>query len=839
MEANFSPRLREVIAYSREEAQRIGHDYIGAEHLLLGIIREGEGVAMKILSNLSVEPQKVRKAIEDSVRIVGSGTISGNMPLTKQADKVLRMAHLEARQFRSDVVGTEHLLLALLRDEDSIPAQILAHFNLRYEQVREEVRNSIDSTIRMAITPTEPPEPGEYGSPMERGAVSRRPVKSKTPVLDTYGRDLTRMAEEGRLDPIIGREKEIERVAQVLSRRKKNNPVLIGDPGVGKTAIAEGLALRIVQRKVSRILFNKRVVSLDVASLVAGTKYRGQFEERLKAVLAELEKSPDVILFIDELHTIVGAGGASGSLDASNMFKPALARGEIQCIGATTLDEYRQYIEKDGALERRFQKVMVDPTTPEQTRDILLNIKQKYEDHHNVIYTPEAITACVTLSGRYITDKNFPDKAIDVLDESGSRVHISNIHVPKNILELEARIEKIKEEKTQVVKSQKYEQAAQLRDYEKKLLEELDAAKLRWEEETKTQRFVVSEDDVAEVVAMMTGIPVKKVAEGDAKKLVGMADELRTKIIGQDEAIEKLVKAIKRSRTGLKDPKKPIGSFIFLGSTGVGKTELAKVLANYLFEGDDSLVRVDMSEYMEKFSVSRLIGAPPGYVGYEEGGQLTEKVRRKPYCVILLDEIEKAHPDIFNLLLQVLDDGILTDGLGRRVDFRNTIIIMTSNVGAKELKDFGAGVGFSTSAKSAQSFDYMKSTLEGAMRKVFRPEFLNRIDDVIIFKPLEKEHILRIVDLTLGQVIKRIEALGLKIEIDDEVKEFLAEKGYDAQYGARPLNRAVQKYIEDPVADEILKAQTENTRTLKLTFDKEAQKVVIEHIAADLSAATV
>jgi ATP-dependent Clp protease ATP-binding subunit ClpC len=838
MEANFSTRLREVISYSREEAQRIGHDHIGSEHLLLGIIREGEGSAMKILTGLGVDPHKVRKAVEDLVRTVGSGTILGNIPLTKQAERVLRLAGLEARQFRSEIIGTEHLLLALLRDEESITAQILAHFNLRYEQVREEVRNSTDN-IRMAITPTEPPESGDYGSPVERGPVSRRTVKSKTPVLDTYGRDLTRMAEDGKLDPIIGREKEIERVAQVLSRRKKNNPVLIGDPGVGKTAIAEGLALRIVQRKVSRILFNKRVVSLDVASLVAGTKYRGQFEERLKAVLAELEKSTDVILFIDELHTIVGAGGASGSLDASNMFKPALARGEIQCIGATTLDEYRQYIEKDGALERRFQKVMVEPTTPEQTRDILLNIKQKYEDHHNVIYTPEAIAACVSLSGRYITDKNFPDKAIDVLDESGSRVHISNIHVPKNILELEARIEKIKEEKTQVVKSQKYEQAAQLRDYEKRLLEELDAAKLKWEEETKTQRFVVTEDDVAEVVAMMTGIPVKKVAEGDAKKLVGMADELRAKIIGQEEAIEKLVKAIKRSRTGLKDPRKPIGSFIFLGSTGVGKTELAKVLANYLFEGEDSLVRVDMSEYMEKFSVSRLIGAPPGYVGYEEGGQLTEKVRRKPYCVILLDEIEKAHPDIFNLLLQVLDDGILTDGLGRRVDFRNTIIIMTSNVGAKELKDFGAGVGFQTGAKTAQSFDYMKSTLEGAMRKVFRPEFLNRIDDVIIFKPLEKEHILKIVDLTLNHVVKRIEALGLKIEITDEVKGFLAEKGYDAQYGARPLNRAVQKYIEDPVADEILKAQAENTGTLKLTLDAEAQKIVIEHIAADMSAAKV
>jgi ATP-dependent Clp protease ATP-binding subunit ClpC len=683
--------------------------------------------------------------------------------------------------------------------------------------------------------PSEPAEPtGERG---QQGASAKKGSKSKTPVLDNFGRDLTKMAEEGRLDPIIGREKEIERVAQVLSRRKKNNPVLIGDPGVGKTAIAEGLALRIVQRKVSRVLFNKRLVSLDIASLVAGTKYRGQFEERMKAVLAELEKSPDVILFIDELHTIVGAGGASGSLDASNMFKPALARGEIQCIGATTLDEYRQYIEKDGALERRFQKIMVDPTTPEQTVQILKNIQQKYEDHHNVTYTEEALKACVQLSGRYITDKNFPDKAIDVMDEAGSRVHIRNIHVPKNILDLEGKIEAIKEEKNNVVKSQRYEEAAQLRDQEKRLIEELELAKIEWEEESKTKRYTVAEGDVAEVVAMMTGIPVQKVAQGESLRLLGMEEELQKRIIGQNEAIQKLAKAIKRSRTGLKDPTKPIGSFIFLGSTGVGKTELAKALANFLFEGDDSLVRIDMSEYMEKFSVSRLVGAPPGYVGYEEGGQLTEKIRRKPYSLVLLDEIEKAHPDIFNILLQVLDDGILTDGLGRRVDFRNTIIIMTSNVGARELKEFGQGVGFTTTAKREASYDNMKGTLEGALRKVFRPEFLNRIDDVIVFNALTKEHMHHIIDIAIGKVQKRVKELGFDLEANQEVKDFLVEKGFDEQYGARPLNRAIQKYLEDPIADEILHVDPNTIETVKVSLSEDKSAVHIEKVLRASAAA--
>ena len=831
-EANFSNRVRDVISYSREEALRLGHDYIGTEHLLLGILREGEGLAVKLLVNLDVDLQKLRKVIEESIRVNNTNVHIENIPLTKLAERVLKVTYLEAKAFKSDIIGTEHLLLSLLRDEDNIAAQVLARFGVTYEVARQEMEGILTDDYKKSL-PTEPSEQPEAQGAGER---TKKTSKSKTPVLDNFGRDLTRMAEEGRLDPIIGRDKEIERVAQVLSRRKKNNPVLIGDPGVGKTAIAEGLALRIVQRKVSRVLFNKRVVSLDIASLVAGTKYRGQFEERMKAVLSELEKSPDVILFIDELHTIVGAGGASGSLDASNMFKPALARGELQCIGATTLDEYRQYIEKDGALERRFQKIMVEPTTPEQTREILQNIRAKYEDHHNVNYTEEALTACVTLSDRYISDKNFPDKAIDVMDEAGARVHISNIHVPKEITDLEAKIEAIKEEKNRVVKSQKFEEAAQLRDQEKRLLEELDQAKLRWEEETRSKRYTVHEDDVAEVVSMMTGIPVRKVAEGDAKRLLSMSSDLKAQLIGQDEAIEKLVKAIKRSRTGLKDPNKPIGSFIFLGQTGVGKTELAKALARYLFDGEDSLIRVDMSEYMEKFSVSRLIGAPPGYVGYEEGGQLTEKVRRKPYSVVLLDEIEKAHPDIFNILLQVLDDGILTDGLGRKIDFKNTIIIMTSNIGAKELKDFGQGVGFATSSKVAQSHDAVRSTLEGALRKVFRPEFLNRIDDVIIFRALEKEHILKIVDLNLRKVTKRIEALGFKVEITDRLREFIAEKGFDKQFGARPLNRTIQKYIEDPIADELLTLTLTNDSLLRIDLNPENDEVVVEHIEGSTAA---
>ena len=826
MESNFSDRVKDVISYSREEALRLGHDYIGPEHLLLGLIREGEGKAIKILVQLGVDLNKLRKSIENAIK----GTITvinlNNLPLTRQAEKVLKITYLEAQLDNSTLIGTEHLLLSILREDSNVAAQILSKFGVTYDVFRAELEEKEDysssssNTPKMAMT-NEPSDPQDLGS----GERPKRNSKSKTPVLDNFGRDLTAMAEENRLDPIVGREKEIERVAQILSRRKKNNPVLIGEPGVGKTAIAEGLALRIVARKVSRVLFNKRIVTLDVASLVAGTKYRGQFEERMKAVLAELEKTPDVILFIDELHTIVGAGGASGSLDASNIFKPALSRGEIQCIGATTLDEYRQYIEKDGALERRFQKVIVEPTSVDETIQILTNIKEKYEDHHNVNYSEEAIKACVTLSDRYISDRHFPDKAIDVLDEAGSRVHINNIQVPKTILELEAKIEEVRLTKNKVVKSQKYEEAARLRDQEKKFLEDLEKAKILWEEESKTKRYKVSEDDVADVVAMMTGIPVTKVAAGEASKLVSMEEEMKRVIIGQDEAITKLVKSVKRSRLGLKDPNKPIGSFLFLGPTGVGKTEMAKSLARYLFDSEEALIRIDMSEYMEKFTVSRLVGAPPGYVGYEEGGQLTEKVRRKPYCVILLDEIEKAHPDVFNILLQVLDDGILTDGLGRRIDFKNAIIIMTSNVGAREVKDFGSGVGFKTSQAAAS--DKVKSLIEGALKRVFRPEFLNRVDDVVLFQPLEKEHIFRIIDLQLSKVFKRIQLMGFEVKLTDKAKDYIADKGFDQQFGARPLNRAIQKYLEDPIADEILKGLNEGD-VITADFDEKAAEIKIK-----------
>ncbi len=797
MEGNFSNRVRDVISYSREEAIRLGHDYIGTEHLLLGIIREGEGIAVQILRNLGCDLLKLKKAIEDAVRSTsGPATVVGNLPLTKQAEKVLKITYLEAKLYKSDVIGTEHLLLSLLRDEENIAAQILQQgFSITYDAVRAEL-DAILSGKASARTSGSRSSSG-YGREYTKME------KSKTPVLDNFGRDLTKLAEEGKLDPVIGREREIERVAQVLSRRKKNNPVLIGDPGVGKTAIVEGLAMRIVQRKVSRVLYDKRIVSLDLAALVAGTKYRGQFEERMKAVMNELEKNPDVILFIDELHTIVGAGGASGSLDASNMFKPALARGEIQCIGATTLDEYRQYIEKDGALDRRFQKIMVDPSTPEETVEILRKIKDRYEEHHNVRYTDEAIEMCVKLSERYITDRFLPDKAIDVMDEAGARVHLKNIRVPKEIVELEEEIERVREEKNRVVKSQRFEEAARLRDREKKLLEELEETKRIWEERIQHEVHEVTAQDIAEVVAMMTGIPVDKITEPEQKKLLRMEEALKSRVIGQDEAISKLSRAIRRTRAGLKDPKRPIGSFIFLGPTGVGKTELAKALTAYLFDSEDALIRIDMSEYMEKFSVSRLIGAPPGYVGYEEGGQLTEKVRRKPYSVVLLDEIEKAHPDVFNILLQVLDDGILTDGLGRRVDFRNTIIIMTSNIGAREIKNLGKGIGFT---QSEQSFNYqaMKSTVEDALKRVFNPEFLNRIDDVIVFQPLEKQHIYQIIDLMVADLLKRAGDLGIQVEFSQAARDFLVDKGYDPQFGARPLRRAIQKYVEDPLAEAIL-----------------------------------
>ncbi|MFO7823944.1 MAG: ATP-dependent Clp protease ATP-binding subunit [Cyclobacterium sp.] len=812
MEAKFSNRVKEVISLSREEALRLGHDYIGTEHLLLGMIREGEGVAVSILKKLGVPLDELRNSVERAVKGTANHNVKNlaNIPLTRQSEKVLKITYLEAKIFKSQLIGTEHLLLSILRDEDNIATQILQKFDATYDSVKEMLEFQTDQSPRSGTEADDSDEEGSklFGASGGSSSSSKGSAeKSRTPVLDNFGRDLTRMAEDDKLDPIIGREKEIERVAQILSRRKKNNPILIGEPGVGKTAIAEGLALRIIQKKVSRVLFNKRVVTLDLASLVAGTKYRGQFEERMKAVMNELEKSPNVILFIDELHTIVGAGGASGSLDASNMFKPALARGEIQCIGATTLDEYRQYIEKDGALARRFQMVMVDATSPEETVQILENIKDKYEDHHNVNYTPEAIQACVNLSDRYISDRFLPDKAIDILDEAGARVHINNIHVPENILKLEEEVEKIKVEKNRVVKSQKYEEAAQLRDKEKKLLEQLENAKAKWEEDSKTKRYTVEEDNVAEVIAMMTGIPARRIAQNEGAKLLNMGEELKGKVVGQDEAIKKLTKAIQRTRVGLKDPKKPIGSFVFLGPTGVGKTELAKMLAIYLFDKEDALIRIDMSEYMEKFSVSRLVGAPPGYVGYEEGGQLTEKVRRKPYSVVLLDEIEKAHPDVFNILLQVLDDGVLTDGLGRRVDFRNTIIIMTSNIGVRDLKDFGAGIGFASKAKEENMDEVMKSTIQNALKKAFSPEFLNRLDDVVIFNSLTKDHIHQIIDINLKKLFARITDLGYVIELTDEAKDFLSEKGYDKQYGARPLNRAIQKYLEDALAEEILKGE--------------------------------
>lgn len=828
MEAKFSPRVKDVISYSREEALRLRHDYIGTEHLLLGLIREGDGVAINVLKNIGLDMGTVRESVEEAVKGSSmSRTPISSVPLTKQAEKVLKVTYLEAKIFKSDIIGTEHLLLAILRDEDNIASQILEKHKVTYDIFKNELAQN-KPNISNDATGT-PPGDDDFAEEEAHFSAPKKvsDIKSKTPVLDNFGRDLTKAAEEGRLDPIVGREKEIERVSQILSRRKKNNPILIGEPGVGKSAIAEGLALRIVQRKVSRVLFNKRVVTLDLASLVAGTKYRGQFEERMKAVMNELEKSPDVILFIDEIHTIVGAGGASGSLDASNMFKPALARGEIQCIGATTLDEYRQYIEKDGALDRRFQKVTVEPATHDETIEILNRIKDKYEEHHNVTYTPEAIEACVSLTTRYITDRFLPDKAIDALDESGSRVHLTNIHVPQTIIDIEEKIEDVKEEKNRVVRSQKYEEAAKLRDTEKKLIEELEREKAAWEAETKTRRYTVDEDNVAEVVAMMTGIPVQRVSETDSQKLLHMGDSMKNRIIGQDDAVQKLVRAIQRTRAGLKDPKKPIGSFVFLGPTGVGKTELAKELARFMFDTEDALIQIDMSEYMEKFAVSRLVGAPPGYVGYEEGGQLTEKVRRKPYAVVLLDEIEKAHPDVFNLLLQVLDEGQLTDSLGRKVDFRNTIIIMTSNIGARQLKEFGQGVGFTTAAKESQAEAHSRGVIETALKRAFAPEFLNRIDDVIVFNSLSKEDIFKIIDIELKSLFNRIEDIGHKIDLSEKAKNYIAEKGYDTNFGARPLKRAIQKHLEDPIAEEILKGDLKSGDNIHIDFDEEKDLIVV------------
>ena len=814
MDDNFSPRVKDVITYSKEEALRLGHDFIGTEHLMLGILRDGNGKAISILNNLSIDLDHLRKKVEilspPNPNLVGSNE-KKNLHLTRQAERALKTTFLEAKVFQSTSISTAHLLLCILRNENDPTTKLLNKLKIDYDTAKEQYLSLEPHDDNYLENLPKNEAYNEDGSGDETfkesnftNPTSKTNKKSKTPVLDNFGRDLTEMAEEGKLDPVVGREKEIERVSQILSRRKKNNPLLIGEPGVGKSAIAEGLALRIIQKKVSRILFNKRVVTLDLASLVAGTKYRGQFEERMKAVMNELEKNDDIILFIDEIHTIVGAGGATGSLDASNMFKPALARGEIQCIGATTLDEYRQYIEKDGALERRFQKIIVEPTSVEETITILNNVKNKYEDHHNVTYTQEAIEACVKLTNRYMSERFLPDKAIDALDEAGSRVHITNIDVPIQILDLERQLEEVREQKSAVVKRQKYEEAAKLRDDEKRIEKDLAVAQEQWEEDAKSNRIMVTEDNVADVVSMMTGIPVNRIAQTESNKLANLPELIEGKVIGQKEAVMKIARSIQRNRAGLKDPNKPIGSFIFLGQTGVGKTQLAKVLAKELFDSEDALIRIDMSEYMEKFAISRLVGAPPGYVGYEEGGQLTEKVRRKPYCVVLLDEIEKAHPDVFNMLLQVLDDGYLTDSLGRKIDFKNTIIIMTSNVGARQLKDFGQGVGFGTAAKVAQTDENSKSIIENALKKTFAPEFLNRIDDVIVFNALEKHDIDLIIEIELAKLIARVADLGYQLALSAEAKSFIAEKGFDKQFGARPLKRAIQKYVEDALAEEII-----------------------------------
>ena len=831
MDNNFSAQVKEIISYSREEALRLGNDFIGTEHLVLGLIRDGENTAIKILKSLNIDLFELRKEIEMAVKDKTGKNIANinSLPLTKQAEKVIRITVLEAKAQKSALVESEHLMLSILKNKENIATQILNQFDVDYDVFKNEL-GFVTSTPPSAEFSDEgdddfDEERKQYGQQKsQRGGAANQP-KTKTPVLDNFGRDITRLAENNSLDPIVGREIEIERVSQILSRRKKNNPILIGEPGVGKTAIVEGLALRIVQRKVSRVLFDKRVVSLDLAALVAGTKYRGQFEERMKAIMNELEKNRDVILFIDEIHTIVGAGGASGSLDASNIFKPALARGELQCIGASTLDEYRMHIEKDGALDRRFQKVIVDQPSVEETIEILNNIKSKYEDYHNVTYSQEAIEACVKLSDRYMTDRLLPDKAIDVLDEVGARKHIKNINVPPEIIDLEKKIEDIKVEKNRVVKSQKFEEAASLRDTEKRLQEDLEKAKNDWEEESKHKRFPIEEEDIAEVVNMMTGIPVKRMVQAETEKLRRMADDLKGAVIGQEDAISKVVKAIQRNRVGLKDPKKPIGTFIFLGPTGVGKTELARALARHMFDSDDSLIRIDMSEYMEKFTVSRLIGAPPGYVGYEEGGQLTERVRRKPYSVILLDEIEKAHPDIYNILLQVLDDGLLTDGLGRKIDFKNTLIIMTSNIGARQLKDFGDGVGFATANRQENAEENNKAVIEKALKRTFSPEFLNRIDDVVVFNSLSRENIFEIIDILMKGVMKRLANLGFSMELTPEAKNFIADKGYDVQFGARPLHRAIQKYLEDPLAEEILNMNVKAGDVLLADLDKEAEMI--------------
>ncbi len=815
MDDNFSPRVKDVIAFSKEEALRLGHNFIGTEHLMLGILRDGGGKAIAILNSIEINLEELRRKVEilNPASIDDTQTLNDkkNLHLTRQAERALKTTFLEAKLFQSELINTVHLLLCILRNENDPTTKLLSQLNVDYDIVKEQFKlmlaNDSDTYEELPSSSFPDEKENDGGSkenPFIPTSETKTNKKSKTPVLDNFGRDITALAEQEKLDPVVGREKEIERVSQILSRRKKNNPLLIGEPGVGKSAIAEGLALRIIQKRVSRVLYNKRVVGLDLASLVAGTKYRGQFEERMKALMNELEKNDDIILFIDEIHTIVGAGGATGSLDASNMFKPALARGEIQCIGATTLDEYRQNIEKDGALERRFQKILVEQTTPEETLEILKNIKERYENHHNVNYTDEALSACVDLTNRYMSDRYLPDKAIDALDEAGSRVHINNMSVPKEIIELESQLDQVRDLKNTVVKRQKYEEAAKLRDDEKRVEKSLLEAQENWQEESRQNRITVNDNDIADVVSMMTNVPVNKIVKSEKSKLSKLKKLIQSKLIGQDEAVEKVVRAIQRNRAGLKAPDKPIGSFIFLGQTGVGKTQLAKILASEIFDSEENLVRVDMSEYMEKFAISRLIGSPPGYVGYEEGGQLTEKVRTRPYSVILLDEVEKAHPDIFNMLLQVLDDGFLTDSLGRKINFQNTIIIMTSNIGARQVKDFGNGLGFETSSQKAQSSEIEKGVIQKELKKTFSPEFLNRVDDIVIFNNLEKKHIRKIVDIELIKLINRIIKLGYKIEISNSARDYITEKGYDSKYGARPLNRAIQKHVEDLVAENVV-----------------------------------
>ena len=842
MDAKFSPRAREIMFRSHEEAVRLGNSYIGLEHVFLGIIDGKDNNVTNILDELKLDIEAFKQKLIASIKsniIEKSNT--DNIPLTKQTERALKFTYIVAKEFNCEYIDPEHLMLAILHDDNNIVSQRLEYEGINYDTFKSKVKkNNVEENIVKKEDIIEEPKNSlfeddddlEEVKPKEPTQHKTSNAKSKTPVLDNFGRDLTLAAAENRLDPIVGREKELERVAQILSRRKKNNPILIGEPGVGKSAVAEGLALRIVQRKVSRALFNKRIVMLDLASVVAGTKYRGQFEERIKAILNELEKNPDIILFIDEIHTIVGAGNANGSLDASNMLKPALARGELQCIGATTLDEYRQYIEKDGALERRFQKVLIEPTTPEETVEILNNIKSKYEDHHLVKYDDDAIEACVKLTERYMSDRHLPDKAIDALDEAGSRVHISNINVPTRIIELEEKLENVREAKKLSIAEQRFEDAGQQRSEELIILEQLEKEKNEWENHTKIQREVVTKENVAEVVAMMTGVPVQRIAQNESDRLLQMDDELKGSVVGQDDAIKKIAKAIRRNRAGLKDPNKPIGSFIFLGPTGVGKTYLAKVLAKYLFDSEDTLIRIDMSEYMEKFAVSRLVGAPPGYVGYEEGGQLTEKVRRKPYSIVLLDEIEKAHPDVFHLLLQVLDDGQLTDSLGRKVDFKNAIVIMTSNIGSRQLKDFGQGVGFGTQAKKDAKDEYSRGVIENALKRSFAPEFLNRIDDVIVFNSLERSDIHKIIDIELKKVFKRINEMGYQVELTEKAHDFVAEKGWDDQYGARPLKRSIQKYVEDVLAEEIIRTKINIGEKIIIDYDDQKQDMVVNIVPA-------